>query len=121
MRELVLSSEGATLRSVRFSQGAMLLGTARLEQEQEDLATALAREGEVEAAVAALDHRVNDLAARKEEAERELSELAKEKARMIERADKAEQAFSSDRAALLLNMQRNPDPQGAAEGTDESA
>jgi uncharacterized protein GlcG (DUF336 family) len=100
----------------------MLLGTARLEREQEDIALALARQAEVDVAVAAVDHRADELAARREEAERELSELAKEKARIIERADKTEQAFSLDRAALLLNMQRNPAlSQGVAGGTDESA
>jgi circadian clock protein KaiC len=108
VRELVLGSDGISLRKVSFAQGAMLLGTARLEREQQEIAIQLARREEVEGAIRALEARGVALAARDEETHWELADLEKQKEKIIAVANENEKIYIADRDALLFNMQTNP-------------
>jgi circadian clock protein KaiC len=108
VRELFLSADGASLRKISFAHGAMLLGTARLQQEQQEFANKIARQGEVENAIKALEARGVALTSRNEETHRELVELEKQKQQIIGVAGEAEKAYLADRDALLLNKQTDP-------------
>jgi circadian clock protein KaiC len=108
VRELILSKDGASLRKISFAHGAMLLGTARLQREQQEFADKIARQGEVEDAIKALEARGVALTSRNEETHRELAELEKQKQQIIGVAGEAEKAYLADRDALLLNKQTNP-------------
>jgi hypothetical protein len=103
-----LTSDGPTLRDIAFAQGAMLLGTARLEREQRESAGQNARQLEVERLIGALEARGQALASRNVETVRELAELERQKAEILESARELEATGVTDRGALLHNMETNP-------------
>ena len=75
LREMILSSSGIALQEVYQLQGDFLLGTARLEREQEQKREQQARETTAKMLLRELDERKTGALTKLRDAERELIEL----------------------------------------------
>jgi circadian clock protein KaiC len=100
LREMLLSNAGITLQDVYQIQGEFLLGTARLEREQEHKREMTAREVHVKNLLRELDERKEIALAKLRDAERELLELNERMAAGVQEAESLAAGVIHDRTEI---------------------
>jgi circadian clock protein KaiC len=100
LREMVLSGSGISLQDVYQIQGEFLLGTARLEREQENKREMTAREVHVKNLLRELDERKQLALAKLRDAERELLELNEHMAAGVQEAELLAAGALNDRTEI---------------------
>jgi len=100
LREMILSSAGITLQEVYQIQGDFLLGTARLEREQEQKRDMQARELNARALLRELDERKETASSKLRDAERELLEVNERMAAGIEESASHDAVALHDRSEV---------------------
>ena len=105
MRELILSDTGITLKDVYYVKGDVLLGTARLEREQQDLVDRTARENELFLQLQGVETQRAMAHARLNEAQREVEALT-ERATLIAKASALLEESSAENRATARDGRR---------------
>jgi circadian clock protein KaiC len=108
MREMVLSSDGVDLTDVYAAGGAVLLGTARAEREQQDAVQEAIAAVNLSHEFETLDRDREGLAMRLAEAQRGLDQIAVHRAELVKRTKVAGGAQARD--AALIHVLRRGDP-----------
>ncbi len=121
MRELILSDSGLDLQDVYSAQGEVLLGTARMEKEQQDMTDAHKRAVDVRRNLSALAHRGNTLEAQLMMTQSELAAIRAQQAQMESMALDVERQFAEGRSLIQANRRADPpdgltgDPEGGTQ------
>jgi circadian clock protein KaiC len=105
VRELLLTDDGVTLRDAYFVKGDVLLGTARLEREQQDKSDRRARDLRLESRLNELEGLKASASARIREAEREVAQLSAQAARFSAETAAGEGSLLTELAAILGSRQ----------------
>jgi len=100
LREMILSSSGITLQDVYQIQGDFLLGTARLEREQEQKREMQAHEVSTKTLLRELDGRRSSALAKLRDAERELLEIDEQMLEGIEETASLDALALQDRSEV---------------------
>lgn len=114
MRELLLTHEGVTLQDVYFSEGTVLLGTARLERELRDMAESEEREE-------AYNAELRELAGRKTRAEELLRTAERELAETGNRIEQFVRRTRERRRRELLQREARLESRGADPASEEES
>jgi circadian clock protein KaiC len=110
LRELVFTDEGIVLEDVFATTGGVLLGTARLEREQEDRAERIHVLAQLDEDLRELDDRSTSLSIDLERLTRELETIHAKRAAVAGKADQMSASRESNIAAIL--ERRGADPNG---------
>lgn len=116
MRELILSDDGLDLKDVYYALGEVLLGTARVEKEQQEANDARLRESQNKRALAEVDEHCRALEAQLERTRFELAGVIDERRRIALQASEVERSLGADQAAILASRGEDPDPGVTANG-----
>jgi len=108
MREMVLSADGIDLTDVYAAGGAVLLGTARAEREQQDAVQEAIAAVNLSHEFETLDRDREGLARRLAEAQRGLDQIAVHRAELVKRTKVAGGAQARD--AAMIHVLRRGDP-----------
>jgi len=108
MREMLLSADGIDLADVYSSGGDVLLGTARVQREQQDVVKQAVAAVNLSHELETLDREREELALRLTDTKRGLDQIAAHRAELLERAEVAGGTHVRD--AALIHVMRRGDP-----------
>lgn len=120
LRELILSDEGLDLMDVYHAEGEVLLGTARLEKEQQEAAEARRRTAGAERTLAAIENRCKQLAAQLLATQGELDAALSERRHLESYATDFERLAAEEKAAVQASRRADPAQAAPAGGPRET-